>query len=115
MDLRALRLALAAACSLGLLPGALAQPEEVEHGRALYERYCLICHGHEMTGSPGSTVYDLRRFPKDARERFVLSVTNGKPPAMPSWKGQFSEPQLDHLWAFVRSGGDPSRPAAGGR
>jgi hypothetical protein len=68
-----------------------------------------------MMASPGSVVYDLRRFPKDARERFTQSVTNGKPPAMPSWKGQFNERELDELWAFVQSGGDPGRPATGGR
>jgi len=60
-------------------------------------------------------VFDLRRFPKDARERFVLSVTNGKLPGMPSWKGQFSAEDLELLWAFVLSGGDSSRPATGGR
>jgi hypothetical protein len=60
-------------------------------------------------------VFDLRKFPKDAHARFVQSVTNGKPPAMPSWKGQFSDAELDLLWAFVQSGGDPGRPAVGGR
>jgi len=63
----------------------------------------------------GGGVFDLRRFPKGARERFVLSLANGKPPAMPAWKGQFSEQEIDALWAFVLSGGDPSRPAVGGR
>ena len=81
----------------------------------MYENYCLICHGHEMMASAGSSSADLRRFPRDARGRFNQSVINGKPPGMPGWKGQFSDQELDHLWAFVLSGGDPSRPAVGGR
>lgn len=68
-----------------------------------------------MRGSPGSAVYELHRFPRDARERFNQSVINGKPPGMPGWKGQFSAQELDYLWAFVLSGGDPSRAAVGGR
>ena len=68
-----------------------------------------------MMASAGSSSYDLRRFPKDAGERFTKSINDGKPPGMPGWKGQFSEQDLAHLWAFVLSGGDPSRPAVGGR
>lgn len=91
------------------------KPDAVERGRSLYEHYCLICHGHEMVASAGSSSYDLRRFPRDAKERFVRSISEGKPPGMPGWKGQFSAQDLDGLWAFVLSGGDPSRPAVGGR
>lgn len=87
--------------------------EAVERGRALYNEYCLICHGHEMVST--GAVFDLRRFPKDARERFTRSVTDGKPPGMPAWKGQVNERELELLWAFVLSGGDPNRPATGGR
>jgi hypothetical protein len=68
-----------------------------------------------MMASAGSSSYDLRRFPKDARERFIKSINDGRPPGMPGWKGQFSEQDLAYLWAFVLSGGDPSRPAVGGR
>ena len=99
-----------------MTPAAAQQAgDEVERGRTLYNQLCLICHGHELRGSPGSAVYELHRFPKDARERFLASVTNGKPPGMPAWKGQFTERELSELWAFVRSGGDPSLPAVGGR
>ena len=121
MDVRAIRVAaqqvFLAAFSLGYLPWALGQApaEEVERGRALYNQFCLICHGHELRGSPGSTVYELHRFPSDARERFVASVNNGKPPGMPAWKSQLSGQDLADLWAFVLSGGDPGRPAVGGR
>ena len=68
-----------------------------------------------MAASPGTSSYDLRRFPKDAAARFMQSINDGRPPGMPGWKGQFSEQELAYLWAFVLSGGDPSRPAVGGR
>ena len=116
MDLCAVRLALCLALSGALSATAHAQkPDQVERGRSLYEHYCLICHGHEMVASAGSSSYDLRRFPKDAKARFLRSITEGKPPGMPGWKGEFSEQDLDGLWAFVLSGGDPARPAVGGR
>jgi len=68
-----------------------------------------------MVASPGASSYDLRRFPKDAKARFAQSISDGRPPGMPGWKGQFSEQELAYLWAFVLSGGDPGRPAVGGR
>ena len=92
----------------------LGQSEKVEAGRETYNQYCLICHGHEMV-SPGGGAYDLRKFPKEQRERFNQSVLNGRPPGMPSWKAQLGQKEIEELWSFLLSGGDPSRPATGGR
>jgi mono/diheme cytochrome c family protein len=116
LDVRAVRLALAAVL-LGLLPlpaPAQAPEEKVQRGRDIYNTHCFICHGHELRGSPGSAVYPLYRFPKDQRDRFMNSVTNGKAPGMPSWKGELSPEEMELLWAFVLSGGDPDLPAIGG-
>jgi mono/diheme cytochrome c family protein len=47
--------------------------------------------------------FDLRKFPRDERERFVSSVTKGKN-AMPPWGDLFKEGEIDALWAYVMAG-----------
>ena len=54
----------------------------------------------------GNIAYDLRKFPRQDKARFVNSVTNGKN-GMPPWKGTLSAEQMDQLWAYVLSGGKP--------
>ena len=77
--------------------------DQVDQGLALYNRTCVHCHGRNMVNS-GTTVYDLRRFPQDDKERFVDSVTHGKG-NMPSWKGKISPAEIDLLWAYVATRG----------
>lgn len=75
--------------------------ELVEKGRATYTSYCVRCHGVNMvtTGS----AFDLRRFPRDQRERFEQSVLNGVR-AMPAWKALLEPEDVSALWAYVLSG-----------
>jgi hypothetical protein len=46
---------------------------------------------------------DLRTFPRDARVRFVDSVTHGKR-NMPSWDDVLKPGDVDALWAYVVAG-----------
>ena len=48
---------------------------------------------------------DLHTFPRDAKDRFVDSVTYGKR-NMPPWEDVLKPDDLDALWAYV-STGDP--------
>ena len=99
----------AGALALHALPLlALAQaerfaPEQIEQGRQQYLRTCAPCHGFNMVNA-GTTVYDLRRFPLEQRERFVASVSNGKG-NMPSFKGALSDAEIDSLWAYIATRG----------
>jgi cytochrome c6 len=77
--------------------------EDIEQGRALFQRTCSHCHGINMVNS-GTTVYDLRRFPVDDPTRFLSSVANGKG-NMPSWKDALTPEQIKLLWAYVGSRG----------
>lgn len=77
--------------------------DEIERGHAQFDRTCAQCHGRNMVNS-GTTVYDLRRFPVDQRERFFSSVSNGKG-NMPSFKDALSVEQMELLWAYVGSRG----------
>jgi mono/diheme cytochrome c family protein len=97
-------------CCAGLFGPALAQAqtprfdlEAIEKGRAQYQRTCAQCHGRNMI-TPGTTAYDLRRFPVDQPERFVQSVTQGKG-SMPSFKDALDSDAVKHLWAYVGSRG----------
>jgi len=81
--------------------------EQVDQGHAQFDRTCAQCHGRNMVNS-GTTVYDLRRFPLDDRERFFHSVSEGKG-NMPSFKDALSREQMELLWAYVGSRGGKER------
>lgn len=93
--------------ALGLLPlaaaaqTAAAAPSAGE-GRSLYTSFCARCHGVNMVNTGAS--FDLRGFPKDQRERFERSVTQGLR-AMPGWGTTFKPEELESLWLYVSSSG----------
>ena len=76
-------------------------PEQIHLGAELFARNCSPCHGARMQ-DPGSA-FNLRKFPRDQRERFVNSVTRGKN-QMPPWGDFFKPDQLEALWAYVIEG-----------
>lgn len=97
MKTLALLIALAAA-----LPAAAA--DDAAAGRQLYTSFCARCHGMNMVTTGAS--FDLRSFPKDQRERFVRSVTQGLR-AMPAWGTTLKPEDLDALWLYVSAGDRP--------
>jgi len=103
--------ALTVAASLGLAlacVGVAAQDrvpqfpaEQIKKGAALFARNCVTCHGTRMRNPQGGI--DLRTFPRDARARFVDSVTYGKR-NMPSWDDVLKPDDVEALWAYVVAG-----------
>jgi mono/diheme cytochrome c family protein len=86
-------------------PSAHAADDDlVDQGRDLFNDVCSPCHGRDMVNS-SSLTFDLRKFPKDAAERFRSSVLNGKGNGMPPWRDKVSDEDINALWAYVRSGG----------
>jgi cytochrome c6 len=83
------------------------KPEQVDAGREQFHRTCSQCHGRNMV-TPGTTVYDLRKFPLDQPDRFQTSVTQGKG-NMPAFKEALTPEQIGILWAYVgtRGGKEP--------
>jgi len=75
--------------------------EQIRRGAALYAKNCQACHGVRMRGPEWAI--DLTKFPKDERERFVDSVTNGKN-AMPPWGDVLSPADIAALWSYVAAG-----------
>ncbi len=87
-----------AAASLACGPLAAQSPQQLKIGAEIYERNCSPCHGARMLDPQGAS--DLRKFPRDQRERFVNSVTRGKN-QMPPWGDLLKPEQIEALWAYV--------------
>ena len=87
---------------------ASAVASDYEAGRQQYQRTCAQCHGRNLVNS-GVTVYDLRKFPPDQRERFLQALHHGKG-NMPSFRDALDEQQMRSLWTYVRSRGEPPPP-----
>ena len=87
-------------------PAAFAA-DDIAAGGIQYNRTCAQCHGRNMVNS-GTTSYDLRRFPVDQVDRFMLSVNKGKN-NMPSFDTAITPEQVRVLWAYVgsRAGKEP--------
>lgn len=75
--------------------------DQVKKGSGIYAQNCAPCHGPRMR-SPEVPV-DLRKFPPDAKERFLISVTKGKN-QMPPWGGLLRPDEIEALWAYVMEG-----------
>lgn len=100
-----------AALALLALPAA-ADEALVRKGDALYRQFCAHCHGPNMV-NPGVSSFDLRKFPRDDKARFVQSVMQGKG-NMPAWADVLHEDELEAIWAYVatRGGREPMPQAA---
>ncbi|HXZ00210.1 MAG TPA: cytochrome c [Stellaceae bacterium] len=79
-------------------------PAQVQHGKMLYADHCSHCHGFNMV-SAGNVTFDLRTFPRDQRERFFESVTNGRDNRMPPWGDVLTQDEIGDIWAYVCTGG----------
>jgi mono/diheme cytochrome c family protein len=98
----AARLGLALACTIAAVQ---AEPqfsgEQIKKGSSLFARHCATCHGTRMRNPQWAI--DLRAFPRDARARFVDSVTYGKR-NMPPWEDVLDPEEIEALWAYVSKG-----------
>jgi mono/diheme cytochrome c family protein len=79
-------------------PAIAQDAKQLKLGAEIYERNCSPCHGARMLDPQGAA--DLRKFPRDQRERFVNSVTRGKN-QMPPWGDLLKPEDVAALWAYV--------------
>lgn len=82
-----------------IFSSAQAADEKLAKAESVYKQFCSHCHGLKMV-SPGTSSYDLRKFPLDQKERFYTSVKKGKKD-MPAWGDILTEQELDQLWYYV--------------
>jgi mono/diheme cytochrome c family protein len=101
-----LRMIWLAVWMLAGIPAVADEAPQPESGASVFQHYCSHCHGFNMV-TPGTIAPDLRRFPHDARERFVNTVTLGRNNRMPPWRDILTQTQIDALWDYVRTGGKP--------
>ena len=78
--------------------------DQIKKGAAMYSQNCSPCHGPRMLDPQGA--FDLRIFPRNEKERFIISVSKGKN-QMPPWGGLLSADDIDALWAYVIAGENP--------
>lgn len=91
---------------LGSMPsraGGDASIGDATKGKVAYQQLCAQCHGPNMV-NPGTSSFDLRKFPDDKFDRFKKSVIEGKGD-MPAWGDMLVPGELEALWAYVRIGG----------
>jgi cytochrome c6 len=86
---------------------AVATPDHAlaAKGERLYGQLCARCHGAQMVNT-GTTAFDLRTFPADGHDRFVVSVGKGKN-AMPAWENSVTPEEIELLWAYISAHAAP--------
>jgi len=92
---------LGAALALASFSAFGQDPQRIALGAEIYSRNCSPCHGARMLDPQGA--FDLRKFPRGERERFVNSVTKGKN-QMPPWGGLLKSEEIEALWLYVTAG-----------
>ncbi|HXF92757.1 MAG TPA: cytochrome c [Nitrospiraceae bacterium] len=91
---------------------ALAQPGDLNRGKAIYEQRCVVCHGPEGRGDgvqapflsprPASLISAATSVKTD--QELLRIIANGKPrTAMPAWKDVLSEEEQRDVLRYIRS------------
>ncbi len=93
--------ALVLVCASAVAQNAVVTPEQIKTGAEIYAANCATCHGNRMKNPEWAI--DLATIPKDDRQRFVQSVTNGKG-NMPPWGDVLKPDDIAALWAYFSTG-----------
>lgn len=96
--------------AVSLVAGTVSANEDhllFAEGKTLYKDFCSHCHGIDMV-NPGTSSYDLRKWPTDNKAGFADSVLSGKGD-MPAWGDILLSEEVDALWVYVatRGGKEP--------
>lgn len=82
-----------------LVSTTLQASDAYEAGEELYDLSCAHCHGKNLV-NPGTSSFDLKKFPLDEKERFMTSVKNGKG-FMPGLEGVLDEEEFELIWIYI--------------
>lgn len=81
-----------------------------ENGKAVYETYCVNCHGRSGKGDGpiGKSLVppaaDLTAVGKKSDTTLLKTIRNGKPgTAMPSWKNDLTPKEITDVFTYIRS------------
>jgi mono/diheme cytochrome c family protein len=84
-------------CASAMAQNPPVTPEQIKAGAEIYASNCATCHGNRMKNPEWAI--DLATIPKDDRQRFIQSVTNGKG-NMPPWGDVLKPADVEALWAY---------------
>ena len=103
LALAAVNMGLALSCTTAAAqrPDEQFSPVQIEKGAEIYARTCAPCHGPRMADPHGAS--NLRAFPRDQKDRFVVLVVKGRN-NMPPLGDLLKPDDLDALWAYVVAG-----------
>lgn len=86
-----------------VLTGAAATGTGAERGEALFEVYCLVCHGEQGNGSPFTAVA-LQQAVAGMEDKMISGfISKGLPGAMPGYGRTLTDEQIGDLVAFLRT------------
>jgi mono/diheme cytochrome c family protein len=100
-----------------LIKASILVSYEERQGRALFLKYCSVCHGAEGKGD-GFNAFNLDPRPRDlsdkqymsafSEERLYQTIDVGgrgmnKSPSMPSWGGRLNRQEIKYVMAYVQS------------
>jgi mono/diheme cytochrome c family protein len=94
-----LSVALLLACTLAAAQAVT--PAQIKAGSEIYASNCATCHGNRMKNPEWAI--DLATIPKDDRQRFIQSVTNGRG-SMPPWGDVLKPHDIEALFAYFSQG-----------
>lgn len=76
--------------------------EALRSGQRIFASYCSVCHGSDGRGAKGfPNLTDSEWMWGGQPEQIVETITNGRIGAMPAWKGQLTDAQIDGLARMI--------------
>lgn len=91
---------------VGLLAALVALPMAswAEAGADIYKAKCAMCHGDAGKGKmTGTHDWSSAEVQKMSDADLTKTITDGKPPKMPSYKDKLSADQVKEMVTYIRS------------
>jgi len=98
--------------ALSMVPRSGGAAGDLAKGKALYEKYCVACHGPQGKGDgpagrmlkPPAADFTSAASQQKSAVEFMKIIENGKSgTAMGPWKGQLSQVELNDVLDYVMS------------
>ncbi len=76
-------------------------------GETLYSRNCGGCHGYDLAGGSGPSLFADTLLSKRTDDMLRYTIQNGRPGTrMPPWKALLTDPQIGAIIAYAHSEAD---------
>lgn len=69
----------------------------------VYKSKCAMCHGTDGKKMAGTKEFASPDVQKMSDADLIATITNGKPPKMPAYKGKLTDDQIKDLAKYVRT------------